>query len=106
MLHNTDESGALRVAQAVREVLTRLPPPGNGVPRVTASIGVAFFPRHGAELEDVVNVADAAMYRAKAEGRDRIVLAPDPPGGPPPADCAKAARRDAAAEIGGFSAQA
>ena len=32
MLHNTDESGAMRVAQAVREVLTRLPPPGNGVP--------------------------------------------------------------------------
>jgi len=45
MLHNSDETGAMRVAEAVREVLTKLPTPGNGVPRVTASIGVAFFPR-------------------------------------------------------------
>jgi diguanylate cyclase (GGDEF)-like protein len=78
MLHNSDENGAMRVAEAVREVLTKLPTPGNGVPRVTASIGVAFFPRHGAVLDEVVNVADAAMYRAKAEGRDRIVIAPRP----------------------------
>jgi diguanylate cyclase (GGDEF)-like protein len=55
-----------------------LPAPGNGVPRVTASIGVAFFPRHALDLDEVVNIADAAMYRAKAEGRDRIVLAPAP----------------------------
>jgi diguanylate cyclase (GGDEF)-like protein len=68
----------MRVAEAVREVLTKLPTPGNGVPRVTASIGVAFFPRHGAVLDQVVNVADTAMYRAKAEGRDRIVIAPRP----------------------------
>ena len=78
MLHNSDEQGAMRVAEAVREVLAKLPAPGNGVPRVTASIGVALFPRHGAVLDEVVNVADAAMYRAKAEGRDRIVLAPSP----------------------------
>jgi diguanylate cyclase (GGDEF)-like protein len=50
------------------------------VPRVTASIGVAFFPQHAPELDEVVNIADAAMYRAKAEGRDRIVLAPAPEG--------------------------
>jgi diguanylate cyclase (GGDEF)-like protein len=78
LLHDSDEAGALRVAQAVRDVLMKLPAPGNGVPRVTASIGVAFFPRDGAELDDVVRAADAAMYQAKAEGRDRIVLAPTP----------------------------
>ena len=80
MLHDSDETGALRVAEAVREVLTKLPAPGNDVPRVTASIGVAFFPQHAPELDEVVNIADAAMYRAKAEGRDRIVLAPAPEG--------------------------
>ena len=85
MLHDTDEVGAMRVAQAVRKALTKLSAPGNGMPRVTASIGVAFFPRHGAVLDEVVNVADVAMYRAKAEGRDRIVLAPDPASEPPPA---------------------
>jgi diguanylate cyclase (GGDEF)-like protein len=83
MLHDTDEVGAMRVAEAVQEVLTKLPTPGNGVERVTASIGVAFFPRHGAVLEEVVNVADIAMYKAKAQGRDRIVLAPGPGDEPP-----------------------
>ena len=93
MLHNTDEAGAMRVAEAVREVLAKLPAPGNGVPRVTASIGVAFFPRHGAVLDEVVNVADAAMYRAKAEGRDRIVLASGPAIEPPPASRREAPRQ-------------
>jgi diguanylate cyclase (GGDEF)-like protein len=32
MLHDTDEAGAMRVAEAVQEVLTKLPTPGNGVP--------------------------------------------------------------------------
>jgi diguanylate cyclase (GGDEF)-like protein len=85
MLHDTDEPGAIRVAEAVRDVLAKLPAPGNAVPRVTASIGVAFFPRHGAVLDDVVNAADVAMYQAKADGRDRIVLAPDPTSEPAPA---------------------
>ncbi|MGA2528789.1 MAG: diguanylate cyclase [Acidimicrobiales bacterium] len=84
MLHDTDEIGAIRVAESVREVLTKLPAPGNGVERVTASIGVAFFPRHGAVLDEVVNVADVAMYQAKAQGRDRIVVAPDPVSMPVP----------------------
>ncbi len=86
MLHDTDEVGAMRVAEAVQEVLTKLPAPGNGVERVTASIGVAFFPRHGAVLEEVVNVADVAMYQAKAQGRDRIILAPEPADKPPSED--------------------
>jgi diguanylate cyclase (GGDEF)-like protein len=84
LLNDSDEAGARRVAQAVRDVLSKLPAPGNDVPRVTASIGVAFFPRHGSELDQVVNIADAAMYQAKHEGRDRVVLAPDPPVRPSP----------------------
>jgi hypothetical protein len=35
-------------------------------------------------LEEVVNVADVAMYQAKAQGRDRIVLAPAPVAKPVP----------------------
>jgi diguanylate cyclase (GGDEF)-like protein len=84
MLHDADEGGAIRVAEAVQDVLTKLPPAGSGVERVTASIGVAFFPRHGAVLDEVVNVADVAMYQAKALGRNRIVLAPNPAPEPTP----------------------
>lgn len=38
--------------------------------RVTASVGVACFPQHGANGEALMAAADAAMYRAKAEGRN------------------------------------
>ena len=62
--------------------------PGDNVvvPRLINTVTVL-----GAVLDQVVNVADAAMYRAKAEGRDRIVLAPGPAIEPPPAE-----RREAA----------
>jgi len=36
---------------------------------VTASIGIAFFPQDGKELDSLLNAADAAMYQAKQEGR-------------------------------------
>ncbi len=42
---------------------------------VTASIGVASMPQHGATPQTLVAAADAAMYRAKADGRNRVVLA-------------------------------
>ncbi|MFC0678981.1 diguanylate cyclase [Lysobacter korlensis] len=41
---------------------------------VTVSIGVACFPQHGGSPERLLAAADSALYRAKAEGRDRVVL--------------------------------
>lgn len=42
---------------------------------ITISAGVAIFPDHGSNSKDVVRAADAALYRAKEEGRDRVVVA-------------------------------
>ncbi len=42
---------------------------------VTLSLGVASYPQHGDGLEVVLRTADAALYRAKVDGRDRTVLA-------------------------------
>ena len=42
----------------------------------TISFGVAVFPEHGATREAVLRAADSALYRAKSEGRDRVVTAP------------------------------
>ncbi len=42
---------------------------------VTVSIGVAAFPEHGSTAEAIMQAADAALYRAKREGRDRVVVA-------------------------------
>ena len=47
----------------------------------TASFGVASFPADGASAAEVLRAADAAMYAAKREGRDRVAAAVKPPGG-------------------------
>lgn len=41
---------------------------------VTVSLGVAVFPEHGSTAEATLQVADAALYRAKREGRDRVAV--------------------------------
>jgi diguanylate cyclase (GGDEF)-like protein/PAS domain S-box-containing protein len=43
---------------------------------ITISLGVASFPQHGKTSDSLIQLADAALYRAKAEGRDRVVAAP------------------------------
>ena len=42
---------------------------------VTSSFGVADFPTHATTVEALLSAADRALYRAKAEGRDRVVTA-------------------------------
>jgi diguanylate cyclase (GGDEF)-like protein len=54
-----------------REAITSFASPLN----VTVSIGLALFPRHGATTGALMRAADAALYQAKAAGRNRIVMA-------------------------------
>ena len=41
---------------------------------ITTSIGIATFPAQGVDGIEIVRLADAALYRAKLEGRDRLVV--------------------------------
>ncbi|MBI1927166.1 PAS domain S-box protein [Candidatus Poribacteria bacterium] len=41
---------------------------------ITLSVGVALFPDHGSTGAALIQAADAALYRAKNEGRDRVVI--------------------------------
>lgn len=42
---------------------------------VTLSVGVAAFPDHGTTAVTLLRAVDAALYRAKQEGRDQVVVA-------------------------------
>ena len=46
-----------------------------GAGRVTVSVGAAEYPTHGETPEELIASADAAMYQAKNEGRDRVIVA-------------------------------
>jgi diguanylate cyclase (GGDEF)-like protein len=51
--------------------------------RTTVSAGVATYPEDGRVARGLVDTADAALYQAKAQGRDRVVAAGGPSQGPP-----------------------
>jgi diguanylate cyclase (GGDEF)-like protein len=67
-----------RRAEGLRAAIARLKLQHQGTPlgQVTASLGVAGFPHHGEDEATLFAAADAALYRAKGNGRDRVELAP------------------------------
>jgi diguanylate cyclase (GGDEF)-like protein len=78
ILPGTGLAGAVALAEHLRRDLSR----GVVVPGVdqmlTASFGVAEH-RPGELAETLIGIADRALYRAKAEGRDRVNAAPVEP---------------------------
>lgn len=69
---------ALAVAERVRQAVLHadLPHPGSKLGRVTISIGVAaIVPRSGLSAELLIAAADAALYRAKQSGKNRVEAA-------------------------------
>jgi diguanylate cyclase (GGDEF)-like protein len=45
---------------------------GKALDRVTLPAGVSAYPSKGSSSELLLRAADAALYRAKLEGRDRV----------------------------------
>jgi len=48
---------------------------GGNTTQITISIGVAAYPDHGQDINGLVGRADAALYKAKESGRNRVLLA-------------------------------
>jgi diguanylate cyclase (GGDEF)-like protein len=69
--------GASQRAELLREELKQLVVQhvGQVLGALSISIGVSAFPNHGSSAEELLNAADRALYRAKSEGRDKVVLA-------------------------------
>jgi diguanylate cyclase (GGDEF)-like protein len=73
LLPDTARDGALKVAEILRERASQCVHDHRGTPiPVTLSFGVAEHER-GRDIEETIARADAALYRAKEEGRNRVV---------------------------------
>lgn len=67
------QSRAERLRSKVRELTVLHQGKSMGV--VTISAGVAAFPVYGLSVTEVLAAADSALYKAKKDGRDRVVVA-------------------------------
>ena len=71
VLHDVrDTPSAMRVAEKLLEALSEPFALEGRELRISASIGLAFFPEDGADADTLLRHADVAMYRAKASGRN------------------------------------
>jgi len=69
-----DAGAAAGIADRVREALARPVQCGSQEVFVSASIGVALYPEHGADVDTLVRKADIAMYAVKDGGRNGWAL--------------------------------
>ena len=70
----TDERDAERVAKRILDLMREPIFVGGQECFVTASVGIALYPRDGATMADVLRNADVAMYAVKSSGRNNTIL--------------------------------
>jgi len=77
ILPNTTISQAKLVANRIRHTLSELPlfdVEGKTIPKPTISQGIATLPDHTSDVDELVIIADRALYRAKNKGRDQVAI--------------------------------
>jgi diguanylate cyclase (GGDEF)-like protein len=83
LLPDTDVDEAVRVAERLRLILSRIAIPAQSADgqdaHITVSIGVAVLAPGLNDLTDLLAAADSALYRAKRAGRNLVRLAGAPP---------------------------
>lgn len=77
-LPNANVEQAEMVAHRIRKTLAKLPlanSDGEPIPKPTVSQGIATLPDHTQDIDELIIIADRALYQAKDKGRDQIVIA-------------------------------
>lgn len=75
ILPGTGKTALRGRAEAVRRMIEQARiPVGNGILKLTVSIGLASFPSYGDVGQAVLRAADVALYKAKAAGRNRVMM--------------------------------
>jgi diguanylate cyclase (GGDEF)-like protein/putative nucleotidyltransferase with HDIG domain len=79
LLPGLDADGGRAIAEGIRRTTADLAIPLRDQPErtmsVTLSVGVATAPQHGETFEAMFTAADRALFEAKREGRDKVVVA-------------------------------
>jgi diguanylate cyclase (GGDEF)-like protein len=88
ILPEASREGALAVADKLLEAIARPYPLERAEARVSASVGLGFFPHDGADGESLQRAADTALYAAKRDGKNRVRVAAGAVPAPGPAPVA------------------
>jgi len=83
LMPDTDKQGAARVAEKIRDsiqVASKALMDGinshaqkNEITEVTISTGVSTYPEDGITAQEIIDVADARLYKAKKSGRNKVI---------------------------------
>ena len=73
LLPGIDSKGAMIAAERIRKAIQATPIETVGT--ITASLGVATFLEHANNVEELMELADQAMYHSKRNGRNQVTLA-------------------------------
>lgn len=73
ILPGVDSKSAMLAAERIRAAIEAEPIPQ--VKKITASVGVVTFGEHTENIDELLEMADKAMYDAKKTGRNRVKLA-------------------------------
>ncbi len=75
IIEDVEEKADLRVyLKGIRERVEASHTDSNGIPMVTVSMGIGTFPAFVDNYDDLFNLADRMLYRAKNRGKNRYVI--------------------------------
>ena len=75
ILPESSREDTIKRAENLREEIKKMDMVFQGqiLGTITISMGIASYPESGTKMEDLLRIADTALYKAKQEGRDRVI---------------------------------